>query len=368
MGDATPLQPAPQSPPPTDTSTGSCFADSAIHMDMTTPTISPQSKPQFESDQLESELNTPSEPPVDGLSERLADLEDLSLSSDEHKVPDEAVETGHNHSNNIELTPKASRKMGSTEILQEPETEEESDFEPDPELVSHLSTTVSSLRLRHQEQSHLQSLFTTKLEALAQRSLNHEATIRSLTAELKSLRDSNTRLGRDNALLAHENNDLQVAMQDIKGEVTERETAMEAMTGAVRGLEGWIESANNSPRSDSHGRLLQDRSRHMRGRKEVIRGKGRFRGRYYVDDDHLDGVNGGLGQDRSAEMETTEIQEGVMAWVRGFRDVEEGLKARSGIESRGKGGAHLNCRQPTQQSDDTTSDFDEEFGDFEAGG
>lgn len=372
MAEAAPLSPAPVSPLPTDTSTESYFADSAIHMDMTTPTISPQSKPQFETDEFQSGLTTPSEA-IDDRSEPSAHLEDHSPSLKELGVPNEAAEAGNNHLENTELTPKAFRKMGLREMgLREMhsdvETEDESELEPDQELVSHFSTTVSSLRLRHQEQSHLQSLFTSKLEALAQRSLDHEASIRSLTAELKSLRDSNTGLGCDNALLAHENNELRVAIQGMKGDVMERETAMEAMTGAVRGLEGWIESANNSPRSDSLGRFLQDRARHVRGRRDIIRGKGRFRGRYSIDDDHLDGVNAHPGLDGSIDMETTEIQEGVMAWVRGFKDVEEGLKARNDVDSGGKVGTHVNGLSLGHRSNNTTSNFDEEFGDFEAGG
>ena len=357
MAEAAPLRSASLSSPPTDTATDLYFANSAVHMNMTSPTISPQSKPQFDTDEFQSGLTTPSETPVDDLSDP---------SSKDQEPPDDAIV--HNHLDVAELTPTASRKMGLRDLHEDAESEVESEFEPDQELVSHFSTTVSSLRLRHQEQSHLQSLFTTKLEALAQRSLDHEATIRSLTAEIKSLRDSNAELGRDNALLGHENNELRVAMQDMKGEVMERETAMEAMTGAVRGLEGWIESANYSPRSDSHGRFRQDRARHMRGRREIIRGKGRFRGRYSIDDDHLDGANGRLSLDGPTDPERTEIQEGVMAWVRGFRDVEEGLKARNDIESRVKGASHVNGRPPSHRSNDTTSDLDEEFGDFEASG
>lgn len=190
-----------QSPAPAGAFADAGFADSGI-MDMTTPTLSPQSKPQFETDLSESV--------EDGAYDHLVDY--------------------------------------STEaVLSDSDPATVSEFEPDPELISHLTTTVSSLRLRGQEQLHIYALFTSKIEALAQRSLQHEATIRDLTSQLQSIRESNTTLGRENAMLAHENNDLRVTMQDLKGDVVEREIAMEAMTGAVRGLEGWIESANNSP-------------------------------------------------------------------------------------------------------------------------
>ena len=364
MADTTPFHVAPQTPPSTGTSTGSRFADSAIHMDLTTSTFSPQSKPEFESDQFESELNTPSVLPVDDGSNQLPDLENLCMSIDENRFPDEAIETGRHQLDNKELTPKPSRKISSPDM--HPESDVESEFKLDPEFISHFTTTVSSLRLRHQEQSHLQSLFTSKLEALAQRSLQHEATIRSLTAELKSLHDSNTDLSRESALLVQENNGLRAAMQDMKAEVTGRKVAMEAMTGAVRGLEGWIENASNSPDSSSQRRMLQDVARQKRAGRGVIRGKGRFRGRYYIDDHQSGGRNGGLGLDGSTDMEATDIQEGVMAWVRGFRDVEEGLKARNEMENRGRPRPQINGRpHGSDRSDDTTFDPNEEFGDFE---
>lgn len=366
MADATASPRAPQTPPQQGASGDHGFADSAI-TDMTTPTISPPSKPQFGSQQSESELDTPRDQAVDDVSERLGPSDRLAVSSNEHKFLDQPSATVNGHSDATESTKHPPSKFDPEEIL--PASDAGSEFEPeaDPELISHLSTTVSSLRLRHQEQSHLQSLFTSKLEALAQRSLEYEASIRSLTAELQSLRNSNTQLGRDNAILTQENNDLRISMQDLKGEVVEHETAMEAMTGAVRGLEGWIESANNSPRSNSQGRLLQDMTRHSRGRRETVRGKGRFRGRYYLDDDEATDINGGLGMDGSTDVDTTEIQEGVMAWVRGFKDVEEGLKARNETDGKERGARKINGRQHRGQNNDPTNTFDEEFGDFETG-
>jgi hypothetical protein len=356
MATATSTLPELQDPSPADASADAGFADSAI-MDMNTPTISPQSKPQFESDQLESGMITPFDQPVDDRSESLEHFVGPTSSRDERE-----------HRDQIKTITNASSRLDERDLSISSDASTEFDSEADPALISHLSTTVSSLRLRHQEQSHLNSLFTSKLEALAQRSLGHEATIRSLTAELQSLRSSNTQVVRENAMLAHENNDLRVSMQDLKGEVLERETAMEAMTGAVRGLEGWIESANNSPRSNSAGRLRQESARNRRGRYEVIRGKGRFRGRYYLDDDDTTDINGGLGTDGSKDAEPLEIQEGVMAWVRGFRDVEEGLKARSESDGRERMSRHVSVTLPTYTSNDTTETFDEDFGDFETGG
>jgi hypothetical protein len=341
-----------QTPPRTGASEGSCFADSAIDMDTITPTISSQSKPQYESEEIPA---TPS--PIDNILEQ----------SSSHKLPNPATENVQHHSDIVEPITHSCESIGSRDLRPESDTDSECHFEQGPELLSHLSTTVSSLRLRHQEQSHLQSLFTSKLEALAQRSLQHGEIIRSLAAEIKALRDSNATLGRENALLAHENHDLHVAMQDLRSEIKEREMAMEAMTGAVRGLEGWIESANNSPLSNLQGRPLSDARRHTRGRKEVIRGKGRFRGRYFIEDHEATDINGDLRMDAPNDVDTVEIQEGIMAWVRGFKDVEEGLKARNEGDDNdsAREAKQVNGRPPGHQSNNTTDPFDEEFGDFE---
>ncbi|ERF74193.1 hypothetical protein EPUS_03383 [Endocarpon pusillum Z07020] len=334
-------------------------------MDITTPTILPQSKPQFGSDLFESGLNTPLDYPVDETSERLRDLEQLTAPSDEFQLSDQAIKAvgGRLEEAGPILSPVD--KTDAEELSLESDADTESDIQVDPELVSHLTATVCSLRLRHQEQLHLQSLFTSKLEALAQKSLEQEAAISSLTAELRSVRESNAQLGRENALLAHENNELRVSVQDLEGEVVERKRAVEAMTGAVRGLEGWIESANNSPQSNSNGRLLRDKASHGQGETGSIRGKGRFRGRYYHDGDK----SGGLGLDGTSDVDTAEIQEGVMAWVRGFKDVEDGLKEiqqRGGRASRAK---QVNGRRPPSDlANDTADTFSEDFGEFVTGG
>lgn len=332
-------------------------------MDMTTPTILPQSKPQFESDQFESGLNTPLDYPVDETSEHMGDLVQLNAPIDNFPLSDQAIEVvrGRLEETGPILSPL--KQTDSQDLSLESDVDTESDIRVDPELVSHLTATVSSLRLRHHEQAHLQVLFTSKLEALAQKSLEQEAAIRSLTAELQSVRESNTQQGRENALLAHENNELRVSMQDLKGEIVERERAVEAMTGAVRGLEGWIESANNSPRSNSNGRLLRNNARHGRGETGSIRGKGRFRGRYYHDDDYL----GGLGLDGTADVDTAEIQEGVMAWVRGFKDVEEGLKERQQSDGKGTQSTQVNGRPPSDLTNNTADTFSEDFGEFVTG-
>ena len=330
---------------------------------MTTPTLLPQPMPSFGSEQFQSEVNTPSDQPVDDILGRLDILPGSAVSSSAPPLRDQAIEIVHKRKDDMESSVDLSGDFYSNSPV-EAGAGTESEFEADPELVSHFSTTVSSLRLRHQEQLHLQSLFTSKLEALAQKSLEHEASIQSLTAQLQSLRESNTQLGRENATLACANKDLRIKMQGMMEELLERETAVEAMTGAVRGLEGWIESASISPRSDAQVHLLQDQAVYRRGARGAIRGRGRFRGRRYVNHDETRG----FGLDGSTDRETMEIQEGVMAWVRGFRDVEESLKERHGINGIQSGASLENGRPPGDQTIETTHSFDEDFGDFETGG
>lgn len=357
------------------------FADSGI-MDMTTPTLSPQSKPQFETDRSELKGDGAYDYLVDCLAEPIGHQLELAISSSRNKHPDQAIKNTNGASDRDECRSYLSSKTSPEDALSDSEPTTESECEPDPELISHLTTTVSSLRLRGQEQLHLHALFTSKLEALAQRSLQQESTIRDVTSQLQSLRELNTTLGRENATLTHENNDLRVTMQDLKGDILERELAMEAMTGAVRGLEGWIESANNSPRSHSQIPVHHDRAGHRIARRDVVRGKGRFRGRYPLEGKDGTGNREGHGIQDSTDVEPIEIQEGVMAWVRGFKDVEEGLKARHEMDGRDRDSSHVNGRHAgnnhghddhndhndhNDDDDDTIDTFDEDFGEYETG-
>lgn len=65
-----------------------------------------------------------------------------------------------------------------------------------------------------------------------------------------------------------------------------------------------------------------------------------------------------------------------MAWVRGFKDVEEGLRARQEMDGQDKDSGHVNGRhagnkrshdEHNNQDNDTIDTFDEDFGEFETG-
>jgi hypothetical protein len=250
----------------------------------------------------------------------------------------DAEQDGRLHESNVETLHKQLDRVESqiagtdTEPLEEQHTPREAHPEPlniaqpSPDdqhlenlsstILTDLTSTVSSLSLRHTEHRHLLQLSTSRLEAVAQRCLAQERAIQDLTSELRNLRNENNVLGK-------ENEDSQAEIIALKAENASKDVAMEAMAGAVSGLEGWID--NTLPLS-SPSALKHDGPGRGR-RREVIRGRGRFRGRYYVDE-HSPG-----GHD--VDTDVRDLHDGVKAWLRGFRDVEEGLKARGGM-SRGR--------------------------------
>ena len=205
-------------------------------------------------------------------------------------------------------------------------------------ILTDLISTVSSLRLRHTEHRHLLHLSTSRLEAVAQRSLAQERAIQDLTTQLRNLRNENNILGK-------ENEDSQVEIQNLKAENESKHVAMEAMAGAVSGLEGWVE--NTLPPS-SLSALQHDTPRRGK-RREVIRGRGRFRGRYYVDEHSPSG--------HEVDTEVRDLHDGVKAWLRGFRDVEEGLRARGGIARGRRSDLHGSLKDGV---------VEDEWGDFES--
>lgn len=125
------------------------------------------------------------------------------------------------------------------------------------------------------------------------------------------------RLRQENHTLSTENNRLREKAADLEVDASRNEVAVEAMSSAVTGLEGWIESTTPSRVQTP---IL---SKSARRQKVVTRGKGRFRGRYYIDENGEQTVSYSLSD---GPTESQELQDGVKAWLRGFRDVEEELR------------------------------------------
>lgn len=175
-------------------------------------------------------------------------------------------------------------------------------------IRTSLAATVGSMRLRQQEQRHLHQLTVEKLEAVAQKCIQQERRLREFATRIAGLNE-------DNRTLHEENQVLHVQLAEAQAECAQKEIAIKAMSSAVTGLEGYV---NSSP--------SRSPARAANSRRIVTRGRGRFRGRYYVDEPVESPVGYGLegGDDGQA------FHEGVTAWVKGFRDVEEELISTQG--------------------------------------
>lgn len=196
-------------------------------------------------------------------------------------------------------------------------------------IRTHLASTVESMRMRQQEQRHLHQLTVEKLEAVAQRCIQQETRLRGFAKEMVLLRERNRQL-------TQENERVNVQLIRTRSESAKKEIAVDAMSSAVAGLEGWINGSPTPNRSTP--------------RRVVTRGRGRFRGRYYLEDANDGPVGYGLDGASDAKL----LHEGVTAWLRGFRDVEEELRSsRPVTPARAK---------ELQEAPETTAD---EWGEFE---
>ena len=326
------------------------FATSGTDLDMesaatTSPTLSTAP---------DQNMTTPW--PSSSLSERLEQLATVAWAAEQDdQLKDVVTKELHSRLDGFELSLATGDTIisGATASLDLPTTntiDGVSASEQGPtsaaleELLSHLSTTVSSLRLRLHEHRHLHEVVTDKLEAAAQHSLIQERAIRDLSREIENLSQENNALGS-------ENDGLRNQVDVLKSKTVENRVAMEAMTGAVAGLAGWIE--RSSPSHARHGLVSSNNAR------DDIRGRGSFRGRYPVD-----GFGRGQpvhGLDGVLDTDVLDLHEGVKAWLRGFRDVEEGLRAR-GREHRSDFSL-----KASELEEVRTAGTEDEWGDFESG-
>jgi hypothetical protein len=176
----------------------------------------------------------------------------------------------------------------------------------------------------------------------------------------------------ENHVLGQENDKLHEKIAVLEEDRERKEVAVSAMTSAVKGLEGWIESTGSPARTppQSRHRFSTPRKQLQKGpspqrhsdsdrlhspvrnttsqRRTVIRGRGRFRGRYYINDHDYDHSVDQNTHDEYpfADSETQELQDGVKAWIRGFRDVEECVA-----------GSPLPYRNLHKQEEDEWGDF-----------
>ena len=173
------------------------------------------------------------------------------------------------------------------------------------EVLSHLSNTISAMRLRQQERRHLHSLALTRLDAVARRCHDQEEELQEAGKELEILR-------REKRNLVEDNGALRVKVHQLEDQGQHREVALDAMTSAATGLEGFLDTQRRGPPEAK-----------STPRRQVIRGRGRFRGKYQAEDL----LNRSAAQASSPQAEVKELHDGVRAWLRGFRDVEEEVRS-----------------------------------------
>lgn len=280
------------------------------------------------------------------------------------------------------------------------------------ELLSTTKKLTGSLRDRQEENVHIYALFTEKLEAVAQRCIQLQRTLSEATTHYQNeLREKDAEIGD----MVMEINRLEIDNERLDKEGLERDVVIRAMGAAVGGLEGWVggwtkrqERADRenvravaplTPRKGVLGANVTPRSAPTpKKTKEVIRGKGRFRGRVLVEEEEEeadgDGEEShqrhhspfrsdaassklhrrsipGSGNGRPMTTTTTnnhdprndsfergargfagaggadsaeiEILDGLRAWISGFRDVEEGLREQLSPGS-GPGGTGIGGR------------------------
>ena len=247
--------------------------------------------------------------------ERAMDQIEAALEKDARSEEDSDAETTHPALSSQTLEPAAP-------VV----TEDDLEY-----IRSSLAATVDSMRMRQQEQQHLHHLTVEKLEAVAQRCIQQERRLREFAEEMSILKEKIR-------AQSYEYENLSIQLIALQSESVKKEIAVSAMSSAVSGLEGWI---NGSPTPDQAPRR----------QKIVTRGRGRFRGRYYVEEPGETPV--GYGFDGASDAKG--LHEGVSAWLRGFRDVEEELRS-SRTTARGARVAGLPAAQ---------KNIEDEWGDFE---
>ncbi|KAK6371275.1 hypothetical protein LTS17_009006 [Exophiala oligosperma] len=305
----------------------SLFADSAISVGTNTPG-QPDKPPPF--------AKLSETPPLPDLATRLNGLvSEIWANEQDGEIRGEKRRKLEQAMRDIEvvLEDDLSEGRGSETTTPQPAVPIEEDHQTasdqDLEAVRlRLAATVEAMRMRHQEQRHLHQLTVQKLEAVAQRCLSQDR-------QLREYAENMTMLQHENHLLRQQNDRMHSELNQAHTESAKKDVAVNAMSSAVSGLEGWINTSPTPSRSV---------------RQVVTRGRGRFRGRYYAGEPSE--ASPRYGQDGAPDAKA--LHEGVTAWLRGFRDVEEELQA-------------LKYSKPSpRKARKSNSDFsDDEWGDFE---
>ena len=229
------------------------------------------------------------------ISEAQSDLLETILDNFEKRLSDE-----------VAVSPAESPVQPNNEAI--PSTPHGDQTQALEDIRRHVDETLASMRLRHQERTHLQALCIERLDSVAERCHVSESRAQDAHVRVKTLQQENDILRKDTSVLVGR-------IQSLEADLTHRDVALDAMGSAASGLEGFLDETT---RHQSPVPVPASTPR-----RKVIRGRGRFRGEYDVDDlgTHV------LPATSTPASEAAELQDGVRAWLKGFRDVEE--EARS---------------------------------------
>lgn len=305
----------------------SAFADSAVDMNATTPTADNGQEPPEKQNYFDPALGSSQLDVDQTLSHKMRQLAAVVWTMEQ----DDGIDTGRRTKvldqlrqieRDLEAADDASKSkipiapvisspaaVNVREYIHEPVQEEDDDLWIDEaDLIAvrqNLRATVQEMRLRQQEQTHLHDLTARKLEVVAQRCISQDHQIHDLFSEANQLRSQNHDFEAENELLREK-------ITRLECDASRKEVAVNAMSSAVAGLEGFIESS--SPKQTPTP---------ARRKRVVVRGRGRFRGRYAVEEDWDHPMFDG---DPNEDAGSQDLHDGVKAWLKGFHDVEEELR------------------------------------------
>jgi hypothetical protein len=276
----------------------STFADSAISMGTTTPK-------NFDDDSLQLRPPSSSAP---SLSERLTGLAALAwaVEQDEY-IDDDRRNKIWRSLSYVESLLEDRDETPDTDSTRPPEAAKmqevanqsnEEDVAHLDQIHQHLTTTVAEMRLRQQEQRHIYEMAVQRLDDIAGTCARQKQRIQDLETEVGALRTEHQKLYRDSE-------GFQQHAEQLTAELQRRDVALQAMSSAVAGLDGWI-STTLAPNQRATRLDLR------------TRGRGRFKTHYYVEVP----IDRSPVNDPDPTVEARELRDGITAWVRGFRDVE----------------------------------------------
>jgi hypothetical protein len=310
----------------------STFADSAISMGSNTPK-------QIEEE--DTEQRSPAAPKFN-LSERLTELASIAWAAEQDSdFSDSAKEDALIATRRLEACFGETEQEDEHRLVQR-RREEAAQKEQGRlrSIYAELAATVEAMRLRQQEQRHINELAIRKLDDVGSTCAAQEQSIKSLQEEIDRLKVDNQKLQRDN-------DGSQAHAEQLTSELEQKDVAIQAMSSTVAGLSGWIDSALGPGPATR--------------RERITRGRGRFRTHYYIDV-----PTEGVDQRADRTVSAREVRDGISAWFRGFRDVEEAAMASTTRMSVPVQPGYENTDMSSRFGSSVVTQSEDDWGDFES--